>query len=61
MKSKKEKSVLKNPAGVVPHVIDWDKMQTDMRKIIDAHHEIYVQLVDGGWLKDFPGGDYYTD
>ena len=42
-----------------PHVIDWDKMITGMEELLSAHQELYTRLVDGGWLKDFPGDDYY--
>jgi len=40
-------------------VIDWSRVQGDMKTLIDRHREIYISLVDGGWLKNFPGDDYY--
>ena len=48
----------KNPPGHGPHVIDWSRVRSDMVKLIDAHRELYMSLMDGGWLKDFPGDDY---
>ena len=59
MKKKKETLGPKNPSGHVPHVIDWDRVSVDMKRLIDDQREIYCCLVDGDWLKDFPGDDHY--
>lgn len=37
----------RNPPGYVPHVIDWDKIRTDMRSIIDDHRELYQGIANG--------------
>ena len=46
-----------------PHVIDWDKMQTDMVELIGQHREFYQGIVDGTIPLEDNGDDheYFLD